>query len=1241
MKLPIWRIVFFIIIIPLLTSPHQGNAEECRYLAVVPDSTHADALAPLLAWKEKIGFSTCVARLDTEITAAFPDDPDDATRIYHYLQEEVPGRGIDYVLLGGDVDVLPQRLLYPDGKPGQGLAFGSDYYYANLNQPDWDVDGDGRWGEWQQDQVSLFSLPEVVVSRVPLAATELASWASNAVSWESGHSQNNVTMLLAHGITDYSTRVPDLKTDGGLYSLRLQNGFLDKYPFTVTTAHEMNGLSPSSLTPDQPLGNLPVVPGRTLISLNAHGAPNGMTSYIWPDDTHDPNNWNPGYKDKSGAFPEIASNNFRCDGKAITILQGCSTAPVTGKDPGFADSSLRSRYFNQIPANDNGMLKSALLLGSPAVSGSSAGSEYGANWASDAETGSQTLHYWFTENFLDRGMLWGDAFFQAQSRYWQTRGTGRAFRVFNIFGDPALNFRGVQIDQNQETERVHRGPYHDFSGDWEHPSVETAPKNLYVLVIHDDQQNGTVYVRDTELNSGWTSRLTFDASTLGYGPIIDSEIIFTVEVGRTESRVLHVFLACERGLVDLRFHATSGQFIAESTIDVSGDMIRQVAAYRETNTIHLAWTAVVGAEDTVRYSHSNDFGERWRAPANFSGFHSPDITADESGRVHLVAVKTAEPRLVHMNSSPDQGVNWPGWVMLGKDGDYLHQSPSVAVATEDDRVVVVMSSQRDSNSFSLEMAQAIFPNPAWQYSSLAATPSFDYVQPDVRASNWFLGSDDFSLAYAQDSAPGENRRLIFGRQTTSDSVHLWSSPRKVNVPPVPRNYQRPLVMYWSENWTLNYGIVYGGAQEEGIYFAKVSDNPQLTSAVPAFHEQEDTTTTKSGDMTPATLPTKPNIWWETSEVDGVHEVTAMLADDDGLTAAVNVFLDGENFGRVVHSHDGGLNWQFEEGLTNCRALFTLITTLDSQVAGGVQQDDADPYGAIYKKSGAGIWELVQQVDGPGVSSLYRDAEGRIWAGTGESGILYRSDDNGDHFTEVYRFGNGWSLLAIVDWQGLLMVGLRGSSGGSLMVSNDDGVSWSQSHGFESLQAVNDIIVHGNAAYAAVRESHQAAVYQADSSGLAWTMLPPMGNFDVYNVRTLESAPDGGLLAGIARDWGRSESAVLRFANGSWELAGSYLDMADTVTDIVFHKQMAYAGTGSVYGNIFMIDMHKLAPDLLAGDVNGDTQVSLADAVLALQVSTGRQPIGVTPYGDCNFDGEIGLTEALCALQVMAAESHNQ
>lgn len=55
-----------------------------------------------------------------------------------------------------------------------------------------------------------------------------------------------------------------------------------------------------------------------------------------------------------------------------------------------------------------------------------------------------------------------------------------------------------------------------------------------------------------------------------------------------------------------------------------------------------------------------------------------------------------------------------------------------------------------------------------------------------------------------------------------------------------------------------------------------------------------------------------------------------------------------------------------------------------------------------------------------------------------------------------------------------------------------------------------------------------------------------------------------------------------------------------------------------------------------GDINGDNKVTLADAVLALQICSGQVGFSVCKDADVNGDGKIGMAELIYILNVLAA-----
>lgn len=136
----------------------------------------SDELAPvfqqLADWKTQSG-QPAVVRTMSFIRQQYAFGSDDAERVRRFIRDAYQRWGVQYVLLGGDTEVIPTRLAHTIFYGGEDIA--SDLYYSCLDG-NWNADGDGVYGEGfysssnPGDNADL--LPEVWVGRAP--ATTLA-----------------------------------------------------------------------------------------------------------------------------------------------------------------------------------------------------------------------------------------------------------------------------------------------------------------------------------------------------------------------------------------------------------------------------------------------------------------------------------------------------------------------------------------------------------------------------------------------------------------------------------------------------------------------------------------------------------------------------------------------------------------------------------------------------------------------------------------------------------------------------------------------------------------------------------------------------------------------------------------------------------------------------------------------------------------------------------------------------------
>jgi hypothetical protein len=104
-------------------------------------------------------------------------------KIRNYIIQEYQNNSIEYVLLGGDVELMPYRGFYcfvQSSSAYEDWNIPSDLYYSSLDG-NWNTNGDDKWGEPGEDDL----LPDVAVARLPFSNhTELAAMLHKSVSYQ-------------------------------------------------------------------------------------------------------------------------------------------------------------------------------------------------------------------------------------------------------------------------------------------------------------------------------------------------------------------------------------------------------------------------------------------------------------------------------------------------------------------------------------------------------------------------------------------------------------------------------------------------------------------------------------------------------------------------------------------------------------------------------------------------------------------------------------------------------------------------------------------------------------------------------------------------------------------------------------------------------------------------------------------------------------------------------------------------
>jgi Peptidase family C25/Propeptide_C25/Dockerin type I domain len=196
-------------------------------MLIITSSSLVDAFTPLKDYHDSTGVLTEIHTL-TQIGSG------DSHSIREYIKQEYLNNGIQYVLLGGDDDLIPSLKCYVlswlASVPGavEELSMPSEFYFSCLDGT-FNYDNDSRWGEPTDGEgggdVDFF--PEVHVGRVAADSPgEVTNYVNKAISYMSGQNLHMDKILLA----GEQLRFGGLGEYGG-YAMDEMDGYSDSHGF--------------------------------------------------------------------------------------------------------------------------------------------------------------------------------------------------------------------------------------------------------------------------------------------------------------------------------------------------------------------------------------------------------------------------------------------------------------------------------------------------------------------------------------------------------------------------------------------------------------------------------------------------------------------------------------------------------------------------------------------------------------------------------------------------------------------------------------------------------------------------------------------------------------------------------------------------------------------------------------------------------------------------------------------------
>jgi len=174
--------------------PADGQYE----YVIITNTALTSGFQPLVSQKQSRGLSARIVTTEY-IYANYSgtETGDAADKIRNFIADAYAHWGTQWVLLGGDVEVVPQRGVYASVGSTVDYSLPTDLYYACLDGP-WNRDGDSLWAESNDGagggDVDLMS--EVYVGRAPVSnLIETANFVSKTIQYETTAHPNATTAV--------------------------------------------------------------------------------------------------------------------------------------------------------------------------------------------------------------------------------------------------------------------------------------------------------------------------------------------------------------------------------------------------------------------------------------------------------------------------------------------------------------------------------------------------------------------------------------------------------------------------------------------------------------------------------------------------------------------------------------------------------------------------------------------------------------------------------------------------------------------------------------------------------------------------------------------------------------------------------------------------------------------------------------------------------------------------------------
>lgn len=163
-----------------ITLPPVEEDDYCEYLIITKEN-FKNAFQPLADWKRKKGVPSKIITVEEIETQYFADSTH--MRIKECIKEMYENNGLNFVLLGGDIETIPAQYCCVEGaKAGDPVYIPADIYYACLDDIVWDTNGDGK-AATKRDNVSI--IPNINVTRITVeSVADIQTFVNRIIEYE-------------------------------------------------------------------------------------------------------------------------------------------------------------------------------------------------------------------------------------------------------------------------------------------------------------------------------------------------------------------------------------------------------------------------------------------------------------------------------------------------------------------------------------------------------------------------------------------------------------------------------------------------------------------------------------------------------------------------------------------------------------------------------------------------------------------------------------------------------------------------------------------------------------------------------------------------------------------------------------------------------------------------------------------------------------------------------------------------